>query len=242
MTLLDNIDTQFLISIDIETVKLSEKYETLSENFKIAWEYKNKQEGVVPSNEELSNVWDNSAALYAEFSKVCAVSLTFFNKNGDGLICKEFYGDNEKEILLELAIFLEKISKKSYKYRLIGHAAKYFDYPYLCKRTVINGIRLPSIIDTAHLKPWESKNLCTNSDIWKMGGTGPGSSLIALCTVLEIPVSKVDMVGEDVGNAYYRKEYSRIGRYCSLDSIVVLNIVRKLKRESLFSFEEVKFI
>lgn len=36
-----------------------------------------------------------------------------------------------------------------------------------------------------------------------MGGTGSGSSLQALCTVLGIPVSKVDLVGDEVGAVYF---------------------------------------
>jgi hypothetical protein len=42
------------------------------------------------------------------------------------------------------------------------------------------------------------KNMDTN-ELWKSFGTGPGSSLQALCNVLGIPVSKVDLVGDEVG-------------------------------------------
>ena len=42
-------------------------------------------------------------------------------------------------------------------YRLVGHAAKYFDFPYLSKRFIINELDIPDILDTVHLKPWETK-------------------------------------------------------------------------------------
>ena len=55
--------------------------------------------------EELAIIWTNTASLYAEFSKVCAVSLTFLNKDGDKLLCKEFYGDDELKLMTDLGLF-----------------------------------------------------------------------------------------------------------------------------------------
>lgn len=242
MKLLNDIPSKYFVGIDVETVRLTETYQELSDDFKSAWTYKNKQNGVVPSEEELAELWVKTSSLYAEFSKVCAISLTLLSKEGDKLMCKEFYGSDEKKILLEAGVFLNKMSTSDNNYRLVGHAAKYFDYPYLCKRFIINELDIPQILDTVHLKPWETKNLCTNQDIWKMGGTGPGSSLQALCTVLQIPVSKVDLVGDEVGASYFRGEYQRIGRYCSLDTIAVFNVIRKLKKETIYKFEDVKYI
>ena len=177
MKLLRDIPTRHFVAIDIETVRIVEKYEDLSDEWKSAWEYKNKQSGEVPFFEELSDSWEKTASLYAEFSKVCAVSVTFLSKNEDKLLCKEFFGTEEGVLLSQLGDFLNQISGSSKDFRLVGHAAKYFDYPFLCKRYIINSIVIPTLLDTAHLKPWESRNLCTNADIWKMGGTGAGSSL-----------------------------------------------------------------
>jgi 3'-5' exonuclease len=167
-----------------------------------------------------------------------------FSKNKEGqeiLKCKEIWSEtgDELEILATFGVFINKAFEYNSSYRLIGHAAKYFDYGYICKRFVINGLRLPRILDTAHLKPWDTKNLCTNKDIWKMGFDGPGSSLIALCVALQIPITKGDIDGSQVGEAYYKGEYQRIGKYCSLDAIAVINIVRKIKQEPIFQFEDV---
>lgn len=242
MKLLRDIPTRHFVAIDIETVRIVEKYEDLSDEWKSAWEYKNKQSGEVPFFEELSDSWEKTASLYAEFSKVCAVSITFLSKNEDKLLCKEFFGTDEAVLLSELGDFLNQISGSSKDFRLVGHAAKYFDYPFLCKRYVINSLVIPTLLDTAHLKPWESRNLCTNADIWKMGGTGAGSSLQALCTALAIPISKVDLVGDEVGNAYYRGEVERIAHYCSLDTIATFNVIRRIKGERIFQFDEVSYL
>lgn len=239
MKVLKSIPSNLIASIDVESVRIAEKFEDLSDGYKSAWEYKNKQNGVIPTPEELADLWERTSSLYAEFSKVCAISLTYLNKSGK-LVCKEFYGNNEQGILESLAVTLTNMLKHG-KYRLVGHASKYFDYPFLGKRYIINGLVIPDALDVTDKKPWEQVNLCTN-ELWKLGGTGPGSSLQALCNALEIPISKVDLVGDEVGTAFYKEEYARIGRYCSLDTIACFNVVRKFKREPIFQFDEVQYI
>lgn len=239
MKLLQTIKSESIIAIDIETVRIEKNFEDLSQGYQSAWEYKNKQDGVIPDFKELSQLWEKNASLYAEFSKICAVSLVFLH--GGKLYCKEFYGEDEHLLLESLYNTLENINSKSSDYRLAGHASKFFDYPFTTKRFIINDFDIPSLLDTVHLKPWETKNLCTN-ELWKVGGTGAGSSLQALCNVLNIPVSKVDLVGDEMGKAYYDGQYERIGRYCSYDTIAAFNILRKLKKESIFQFEDVEYI
>ena len=97
-------------------------------------------------------------------------------------------------------------------------------------------MEIPSILDTSDLKPWEQINLCTN-DLWKMGGTGTGGSLLAVCNALQIPISKIDLVGDEVGQSYFNSEYEKIGRYCSHDAVATFNIFRKFKKEHIFEGE-----
>jgi hypothetical protein len=240
MKLLKTIPSNRVVAIDIETVRIEENFEELPDRYKSAWEYKNKQDGEIPDYSELEEFWEKRSSLYAEFSKVCAVSLAYLDVQ-DNLVCKEFYGEDEKALLESLNIVLNNMQAYSPEYRLLAHAGKFFDYPFLCKRFLINEIDLPNVLDTSHLKPWEQLNMCSN-ELWRMGGTGAGSSLQALCTVLNIPVSKVDLVGDEVGKAYYDGELKRIGTYCSYDTIATFNVFRKLKKESIFEFDSVKYI
>ena len=239
MKVLQNIKTDLITAIDIETVRLVDKFEDLDEGTQGAWEYKNKFEGEIPDYNKLCELWEKNSALYAEFSKICAVSITFLHEGV--LYCKEFFGKDEKAILEQLAVSLNNMQVKNTAYRLVGHASKYFDYPFLCKRYIINDLNIPNILDNSMLKPWEILNLDTN-DLWKMAGTGAGSSLQALCNALQIPTSKTDLVGDEVGKAYYDGELARIGRYCSQDSVATFNIIRKFKKEPIFSFEDVQYV
>ena len=240
MKAVQNIKSSLIVGLDIETVRLAEEFKDLDEGFRDAWRYKNKQDGIIPTEEELSESWKRLASLYAEFSKICAVSLAYLDPQGK-LVCKEYYGENEKAILEALSVTLNNMQAHNSQYRLVGHASKYFDYPYTSKRYIINELQIPNCLDSSNLKPWEGMNLCTN-DLWKCGGTGAGSSLQALCNVLGVPISKVDLVGDEVGSAYFRKEFARIGRYCSYDSVATFNIFRKFKQEDIFEFDQVQYI
>ena len=240
MKVIQNIKSSLIVGLDIETIRLADEFKDLDEGFKDAWRYKNKQDGIIPTEEELSESWKRLASLYAEFSKICAVSLAYLDPQGK-LVCKEYYGENEKAILEALSVTLNNMQAHNSQYRLVGHASKYFDYPYTSKRYIINELQIPNCLDSSNLKPWEGMNLCTN-DLWKCGGTGAGSSLQALCNVLGVPISKVDLVGGEVGSAYFRKEFSRIGRYCSYDSVATFNIFRKFKQEDIFEFDQVQYI
>lgn len=240
MKVVQMIKSSLVVGIDIETVRVAENFKDLSKGYQDAWRYKNKQNGVVPTDEELEESWVRISALYAEFSKICAISLAYLDPKGK-LVCKEYFGENEKALLESVAITLNNMQAYNPQYRLVGHASKYFDYPFTSKRYIINQLEIPLCLDTTNLKPWEGINLCTN-DLWKCGGTGAGSSLQALCNVLDVPISKIDLVGDEVGTAFYKREFARIGRYCSLDSVATFNVFRRFKREDIFEFEDVDYI
>jgi hypothetical protein len=240
MKIIRNIKSENILTIDIETVRYLEKFSDLSDEWKSAWSYKNKQEGIVPSDEELGLLWEKSASLYAEFSKVCAISMTYLAKDGV-LKCKTYAGTSEEKILKNFESDLTKFYSFNSAYRILGHAAKYFDIPFLCKRYMALELDIPSALDESQAKPWEMVNLDTN-ELWRSFGTGAGSSLQALCALLQIPTSKADLVGDEVGKAYFKGDIERISKYCSLDTIATFNVFRKFKKESIFAFSDVVYV
>lgn len=240
MKTLLKISSSLVVGIDIETVRKWDRLEDAPEEIQMSWSYKNKDKGKIRPFEELEVLWIEQASLYAEFSKVCSVSMVF--KAPDGrLMCQNFTDEDEQFILAGVANMCNRMQAKSIKYRLIGHSAKYFDYPFLCKRYVINGMLVPDLLDHSGLKPWEVLNLDTN-ELWKFAGTGPGSSLPALCACLGIPVSKDDMVGSDVGQEFYGGNLIGIGQYCDKDTVATFNVFLTFKGEPIFQFDEVVYL
>lgn len=241
MKAISHINSKDVLAIDIETVRIAEYYSELSDDWKSAWEHKNKQDGEIPEYEELEKLWVKNASLSAEFSKVCAVSIVYLSK--DKLKCKNYVSDDERTILKAASKDLAAFQKANPYCTLIGHASKFFDYQFMCKRYIINYLTPPDILDESGLEPWKRKLLCTN-DLWKSFGAfnSPGSSLQALCMALGIEVSKVDLVGDGVGKAYYEGELIRIADYCNLDTIATFNVFRRYKGESTFKFDEVIYV
>jgi hypothetical protein len=239
MEKIKNIPSSCILAVDIETVRIEENFKDLSPIMKEAWGYKHKQDGIIPSEEELSDLWTRTSSLYPEFSKICAISLSFLSK--DRLKCKSYASTDEEIILTTFAEDLEKFQKANPNFRLLGHAALYFDYPFMAKRYIINQLPIPKILDSSNLKPWEQTNLDTN-ELYKGFGTGPGSSLQALCAVLSIQSPKVDLVGDEVGKAYYAGEIARIGTYCNYDVVATFNVFRRFKYEPIFDFEDVEYV
>jgi len=240
MRVIEKVASADILTIDIETVRLYEELKDAPLEMQSAWENKNKNEGKIPDFIELSELWKMKAPLYAEFAKVCAISMSYLTKEG-GLKVKTYFGEDEVEILNSLYSDLALFLTHNRSYRLLGHASKFFDYPFLCKRYIVNCLNIPSVIDESHCKPWEMKNMDTN-ELWRSFGTGAGSSLQALCCVLNVPTSKVDLVGDEVGEAYYGGELLRIATYCSKDVISTFNCFRKFKKEPIFQFDEVEYI
>jgi hypothetical protein len=241
MNALKLADIKHVVAIDIETVRLAENFSDLPEAYQDAWSYKNKQDGEIPEISELEDLWTRTSSLYAEFSKICAVSIAFLDKTGQRLVCKGFAGEDEHQLLCDLGNFLEKIKSGSPQYRLAGHASNWFDFPFMAKRYIINRLEIPTILDDTDKKPWECINIDTNN-LWKMGKTGPGSSLQALCVALEVPVSKVDMVGDEVGKEFFKGNIEGIRDYCNKDAIATFNVIRRMKLQDIFEFDQVVYL
>lgn len=240
MKIVKKINTENVLTIDIETVRDYEELKDAPIEVQSAWENKNKKEGVVPEFDLLSELYKQKAPLYPEFSKICSISVGYLS-GGTILKVKTYFGKDEATILKNFTKDLTMFCSFNPSYVLCGHAAKFFDYPFICRRLIINGMDLPSILDETDKKPWEMSNIDTN-ELWKSFGTSYGATLESLCMALKIPISKADLVGDEVGTAYFNDEVLRIAEYCSRDVVSTFNILRKLKKESTFTFDEVEYI
>ena len=123
-------------------------------------------------------------------------------------------------------------------------ARQEFDYPYIARRALINGLKLPHILDTAGMKPWEIKDkLLDTMQLWKFGDFRSYTSLSLLCAVFNIPTPKDDIDGSQVARVYYEEgDLERIARYCEKDTLAVANLVLRFKREPGIEADHVEII
>jgi len=222
-----------ILFIDIETVSEFAAYESLSSEMKEFWKSKSrfwmKNEGY--QEEDLPELYQQKAGIYAEFAKVVCISagIIYTKDNKNQLRIKSFYGDDEKQVLENFSDLLNSNFNKPDKNKICGHNIKEFDIPFLSRRMLINGVKLPEILNIAGKKPWEVMHLVDTMELWKFGDFKNYTSLALLATVLGIKSPKDDIDGSMVGRVYYDEhDLDRIVTYCEKDVKTVAQIYLKM--------------
>jgi predicted PolB exonuclease-like 3'-5' exonuclease len=230
-----------ILFLDIETVSQYRNYEQLPEAWKELWT--KKAEGLIKSSREevtIESIYDK-AAFFAEFGKIICISCGILQGNGENksMVVKSFYGHDEKKILAGFCDMLNKWSPGSQKW-LCAHNGKEFDFPYLCRRMVINNECIPALLTLSGKKPWEM-NLLDTLELWKFGEYKNFTSLNLLAHVMEIPTSKDDIDGSMVGGVYWNdNNIERIVHYCQKDVVTMAQIYLRLTREPLIPAQNIE--
>lgn len=236
--MLKDIKLESILFLDIETVPEIAGFSELSERKQTLWE--KKSEYFRKENEDAEDVYSR-AGIYAEFGKVICISVGMMYSQGNDkhLRLKSFYSDDETKLLLEFIGLLEKLRKKPAVY-LCGHNGKEFDFPYLARRILINGLDLPSLLDVAGKKPWEVSFLDT-MDLWKFGDYKHYTSLDLLTSIFNIPTPKDDIDGSMVGKVYWEDgDLERIVKYCEKDVVAVVQLFLKFQGKELLPEEKIE--
>ncbi|MCD4791725.1 MAG: 3'-5' exonuclease [Bacteroidales bacterium] len=232
--MLKNIKNTNILFIDIETVPICKNINELSEKMKYLWDKKSKY--FRTENQDAEDVYER-AGIYAEFGKIICISAGYLTKDSFFRI-KSFYNDDEKILLTEFKSMLQKAYKGTDKY-LCAHNGKEFDYPYIARRMLINGIEIPDILNLAGKKPWEVKHLDT-MELWKFGDYKNYTSLELLTEVFNIPTPKDDIDGSMVAKVYWEEnDLDRIVNYCEKDVLAVVQLFLRYKNEDLIITENI---
>lgn len=220
--MLTSIRPEDILFLDIETVPSVAAYDSLDPVFRAHWDRKSKQ--FTTDDQQPCDVYER-AGIYAEFGKIVCISVGLIKEKDPFVFrLKSFFGDDEKAILNEFSAMLVKFSKNR-DVILCAHNGKEFDYPYIARRMVINGMVIPDILDNAGKKPWEVKLLDT-LDLWKFGDYKNYTSLSLLTSILGIPSPKDDIDGSMVAKVYWEEhDTARIARYCEKDVLAVAQVL-----------------
>ena len=235
--MLYKLNLEDILFLDIETVPEHAEYLSLDDTKKQLWEQKTQYQR---KDEYTAEEFYERAGIWAEFGKIICISLGFFNikTNLRNFRIKSFHG-SEKSILKEFKQLVKEHFSKP-KNLLCAHNGKEFDFPYIARRMLINGISLPYKLDLFGKKPWEVPHLDT-MELWKFGDYKHYTSLKLLANILGIPSPKEDMDGSMVRDVFYQeKDLDRIVNYCELDVLTLAQVFLKLRNEALLKDTEVK--
>lgn len=222
-----------ILFLDIETVSQVETYKQLDADWKELWNHKARSISRGSEHEMPDDLYPR-AGIYAEFGKIICISCGCLQGSGDDkkLVIKSYFGHDEKKLLHDFAHMLQGWSGSADKF-LCAHNGKEFDYPYLCRRMVINGIEIPEALKISGRKPWEVRHLDT-MEMWKFGDYKSYTSLKLLAKVLGIPSPKDDIDGSMVYSVYWQQnDLERIVEYCQKDVITLAQVLLRFHCEPL---------
>ncbi len=224
---------QHILFLDIETVPQYPSFDQLPDEWKELWTRKSEVLLRNREHESTETIYPR-AGIYAEFGKIICISCGFVQGSGDDkkLLLKSFTGDNEALLLLEFSAMLKKWSSSNTQY-LCAHNGREFDFPYLCRRMIINRIPIPAVLNSSGKKPWEVTHLDT-MEMWKFGDFKSYTSLNLLAHALQIPTPKDDIDGSRVWEVYWQeKNMDRIAAYCQKDVITTVQVFLRMQDEPL---------
>jgi hypothetical protein len=234
--MLKRINLEHILFLDIETVPQHSTFNELDDTAKILWELKSNYQR---KEEFTPEEFYDRAGIWAEFGKIICISVGYFKitEESRNFRVTSFHGE-ETIILKEFKTLLETHFNRPH-HLLCAHNGKEFDFPYIARRMIINGIDIPFKLNLFGKKPWEVPHLDT-LELWKFGDYKTFTSLKLMAHVLGIPSPKDDIDGSQVRDVYYEEnDVDRIIIYCEKDTITVAQILLRLRNEKILNDDEI---
>ena len=244
---MQNIKTEDLIVIDIETASTASTFTELNEEWQELWQEKTAK--ILPEGKNVDEFYLMRAGVMAEFSRVVCISIGYFIREQQlKMRVKSFYGDDEKKILTEFLQTVSKIESFNNNWCFAGHNIKEFDIPFICRRLLINNMRIPPYLDFQNMKPWET-NIVDTFQYWRFGDYKNFTSLKLLAAAMNVPSSKDDIDGSMVGELFHAENIEerkinlkRIATYCQKDVVTTANIILRFKNAPIVHEDDVEII
>jgi len=236
--MLEQYRPEDLLFIDIETVPNFQSFNLLSDSMQELWD---KKSAYFRKDEQTAAEAYERAGIYAEFGRIICISVgIILQRNGKRFFrLKSFFNHDEKIVLTEFGKMLSAFAADNNK-NICGHNIKEFDLPYICRRMLINGIRIPAILDIAGKKPWEVKFVDT-LELWKFGDFKNFTSLNLLTNIFNIPSPKDDIDGSQVAKVYYEEgNLDRIATYCEKDVLATAQLFLRFRGDELIDNENIE--
>ncbi|MFY7936193.1 MAG: 3'-5' exonuclease [Flavobacterium sp.] len=234
--MLNNIQLDNILFLDIETVPEAEHFSDLDSDFQELFAHKTqyqRKEDVSPEE------FYERAGIWAEFGKIICISVGYFTqKSGERQFRVTTFQGDEERILIDFSNLINNHFNLP-QHVMCGHNVKEFDFPFIARRMLIHGIKIPDKLNLMGKKPWEVPHLDT-LELWKFGDYKHFTSLKLLTKVLGVPSPKDDIDGSEVAKVFYKdKDIDRIATYCEKDVIAVAQIILKLRLQKLLTSDEI---
>lgn len=166
--------------------------------------------------------YKNKVSIHPEFGKIVCLSFGKFVDNDPKI--KTIMEDDD----LTTMILIGNLFKKASSQNLIpiGWNIKEFDVPWINRRTFLNGLKVPNVLDTNEKKPWDV-NVVDIKEYWK-GTSKLDITFEEAAYALKLPSPKAKMNGSMVHDDYWNGNLDNIKEYCEMDVITMMLMLKKL--------------
>jgi predicted PolB exonuclease-like 3'-5' exonuclease len=237
--MLDHLKIGNILFLDIETVPACPTFQDLPANFRTLWE---KKASYLKREETPEELYDR-AGIYAEFGKIICICTGMIGMQNDKRVfrVKSFFNDDERILLAEFSDLVTRLAQKR-EIELCAHNGKEFDFPFIARRMLINGVSLPALFDVAGKRSWEIRHIDT-LDLWKFGDHKHYTSLDLLTAVFQIESPKTDLDGSQVAAVYWKeRDLKRIVDYCRRDVIAIAQLLLRFKGEPMLDRDDIAIL
>ncbi len=225
-----------ILYLDIETVGTTQKYQQLPERLQHLWDKKSLQ-FLKKDDDDPATLFEQKAGIFAEFGKIICISVAYFKD--DKLRITSFANENEYQLLKD---FADMLNKYFANFQLCAHNGKEFDFPYICRRMLINGLKLPDILNIQGKKPWETTFVDT-LELWKFGDYKHYTSLDLLSAIFDIPSPKDDIDGSQVHEVYWTShDLNRIKTYCEKDVLTIVQLMLRYEGKDILTDDKIVYV
>jgi hypothetical protein len=236
--MIESIDIANVLFLDIECVSAQPSYDELDENFQELWYHKSAGLMKKPKEdllaEEVEIMYQQRAAIYAEFGKIICISVGIVVRDAEQKLAvrlKSFAHQDEAQLLKDFCKLMNQYYNDPNKHFICGHNIKEFDVAYICRRLVVHQLPFPNLLQIHGKKPWEVKYLLDTMELWKFGDNKNFTSLKLLAALLGFPSPKDDIDGSDVGRVYWEEQdLDRITLYCEKDVLATIQLFLRFRR------------
>ncbi len=204
------------LGLDIETIPLRDLSEYSSAVQEKIFEKIDRRQSHDPKFD-----YNYFASLHGDFGKIICLSIGFIAED-ETIHLKSFWGDDEKQILLQFNEIIEKHQGIFVHYNGLN-----FDAPFILQRMIHHRLA-PAGNGFANLRKFAAD---PHFDVMMMYYNWDLQKALPLGVLAElygIPSPKENMSGDRVYQAYKNGEWDKIVRYCEFDTATTLNLWRRI--------------
>lgn len=128
---------------------------------------------------------------------------------------------------------IEKFFDLTLKYTLCWFNILNFDLPFIIKRALHYGIKIPHNLKMYWKKPWEMDNIIDLQDVYRYNVWGAIWNLDLICKHLNIETPKDTMCWSEVQEYFNKWKTEEIKRYCEQDVLATMQVYDKFNELNL---------